>query len=140
MNARLPIDNPAPEPKQPFSRQIYIGTLGGPIEKGRLWFFSSLEYVHEDASISYSPWSLDEFQALASLASAGFITGVNSIPVPNHLPCLSMISSGRCGSIGRSRRRRNGFCAGRWTLTRRRTIWCSRPRWNPRARLRTRIT
>ena len=86
MNARLPIDNPAPEPKQPFSRQNYIGTLGGPIEKGRLWFFSSLEYVHEDASISYSPSSLDEFQALASLASAGFITGVNSIPVPNHVP------------------------------------------------------
>jgi Carboxypeptidase regulatory-like domain/TonB dependent receptor len=86
MNARLPIDNPAPEPKQPFSRQNYIGTLGGPIEKGKLWFFSSLEYVHEDASISYSPASLDEFQALASLASAGLIAGVKSIPVPNHVP------------------------------------------------------
>jgi len=86
MNARLPIDNPAPEPKQPFSRQNYIGTLGGPIQKGKLWFFSSLEYVHEDASISYSPASLGEFQALASLASAGLITGVNSISVPNHVP------------------------------------------------------
>ncbi len=86
MNARLPIDNPAPEPKQPFSRQNYIGTLGGPIEKGKLWLFSSLEYVHEDASISYSPASLDEFQALASLASEGLITGVNSIAVPNHVP------------------------------------------------------
>ncbi len=39
MNARFPIDNPAPVPKQPFSRQNYIGTLGGPIEKDKLWFF-----------------------------------------------------------------------------------------------------
>src|ERR1700691_606299 len=27
LNARLPIDNPSPEPKQPFSRQNYIGTV-----------------------------------------------------------------------------------------------------------------
>lgn len=86
MNARLPIDNPEPEPKQPFSRQNYAGTLGGPIAKGKIWFFSSLEYVQEDASISYSPASLGEFQSLASLASAGLIPGVSSIPVPNHVP------------------------------------------------------
>ena len=86
MNARFPIDNPAPEPKQPFSRQNYIGTLGGPVVKGKIWFFSSLEYVHEDASIAYSPSSLDEFQALSSLASDGLIPGVSSIPVPNNVP------------------------------------------------------
>ena len=34
LNARFPIDNPPPDPKQPFSRQNYIGTLGGPIQKG----------------------------------------------------------------------------------------------------------
>ena len=28
LNARFPIDNPAPGPKQPFSRQNYVGTLG----------------------------------------------------------------------------------------------------------------
>ncbi len=33
LNARAPIDNPAPNPKQPFSRQNYIGTIGGPIVK-----------------------------------------------------------------------------------------------------------
>ena len=38
----IPIDNPAPNPKQPFSRQNYIGTIGGPVVKGKLWFFSSL--------------------------------------------------------------------------------------------------
>ena len=86
MNARFPIDNPAPEPKQPFSRQNYIGTLGGPIVKSKVWFFSSLEYVHEDASIAYSRSSLDEFQSLASLASSGLIPGISSIPVPNNVP------------------------------------------------------
>ena len=55
LNARFPIDNPAPNPKQPFSRQNYVGTLGGPIVKEKVWFFTSLEYVHEDASIAYSP-------------------------------------------------------------------------------------
>jgi len=86
LNARFPIDNPPPEPKQPFSRQNYIGTLGGPIEKSKLWFFASLEAVHEDASINYSPASLSEFTALASLAAQGLIPGVESIPVPTHVP------------------------------------------------------
>src|SRR5271167_2293006 len=86
MNARFPIDNPAPEPKQPFSRQNYIGTLGGPVVKSKIWFFSSFEYVHEDASIAYSPSSLDEFQSLSSLASDGLVPGVSSIPVPNNVP------------------------------------------------------
>jgi hypothetical protein len=86
LNARLPIDNPAPEPKQPFARQNYIGTVGGPIRKDKIWFFSSLEYVREDASIAYSPPSISQFQALAQLATEGLIPEVNSISVPNNAP------------------------------------------------------
>ena len=86
LNARYPIENPAPLPKQPFSRQNYIGTLGGPIVKDKLWFFASIEAVHEDASIAYSPASLTQFQALSSLASQGLIPGASSIPVPNNIP------------------------------------------------------
>jgi len=85
LNARYPIENPPPDPKQPFSKQNYIGTLGGPIQKNKLWFFSSLEYVHEDASIAYSPASLTQFNALAALAAQGLIPGVNSIGVPNNV-------------------------------------------------------
>jgi hypothetical protein len=81
LNARFPIENPAPNPKQPFSRQNYVGTLGGPIAKDKLWTFSSIEYVHEDASIAYSPASAAQFDALAQLASQGLIT-VNGINVP----------------------------------------------------------
>ncbi len=83
LNARFPIDNPAPNPKQPFSRQNYIGTAGGPIKTGKVWFFSSFEYVGEDASISYSSASLAQFNALASFASEGLIPGVTSINVPS---------------------------------------------------------
>ncbi len=86
LNARFPIENPAPDPKQPFSRQNYVATLGGPVKKQKLWFFSSFEYVHENASIAYSPDSQAQFNALASLAQQDLIPGVSSIPVPNHVP------------------------------------------------------
>jgi len=86
LNARFPIENPAPNPKQPFSRQNYVGTLGGPIAFSKLWFFSSFEYVHENASIAYSPASTAEFDALAQIAADGLIPGVPSIPVPANVP------------------------------------------------------
>jgi len=87
LNARFPIENPAPNPKQPFSRQNYVGTLGGPLVRDKLWFYSSLEYVHENASIAYSPASQAQFQALSQLAAQGLVdingTTVTSIAVPN---------------------------------------------------------
>ena len=86
LNARFPIENPAPDPKQPFSRQNYVGTLGGAIRPEKLWFFSSFEYVHEDASIAYSPNSQNQFAALSALAADGLIPGVTSISVPKNTP------------------------------------------------------
>ena len=64
-------------PKQPFSRQNYVGTLGGPIAKNKVWFFTSFENVHENASIAYSPASTTQFDALAQLAADGLIPGVS---------------------------------------------------------------
>ncbi|MGD0366387.1 MAG: carboxypeptidase regulatory-like domain-containing protein [Acidobacteriaceae bacterium] len=86
LNARFPIENPPPNPKQPFSRQNYVGTLGGPILKDRVWFFTAVENVHENASIVYSPASATQFDALATLASDGLIPGVPSITVPANVP------------------------------------------------------
>ncbi len=95
LNARFPIENPAQtctngvcvdNPKQPFSRQNYVGTFGGPLAKGKAWFFTSFEGVHEDASIAYSPASTTQFDALAQMASDGWITGVPSITVPQTVP------------------------------------------------------
>src|SRR6266699_1100054 len=79
LNARNDLDNPEPNPKQPFSRQNYAGTIGGPMEKGKIWFFSSLEYVDENASLAYSAKSLSEFNALAQMAAAGDLPDVSSM-------------------------------------------------------------
>lgn len=86
LNARNQLDNPAPDPKQPFARQNGVATLGGPLSRERLWFFSSYEYVDENASVAYSRNSQAQFEALAQLASQGLIPGVPSIAVPNNIP------------------------------------------------------
>ncbi|MFZ0685824.1 MAG: carboxypeptidase regulatory-like domain-containing protein [Terriglobales bacterium] len=95
LNARFPIENPAQtctdgtcvdNPKQPFSRQNYVGTIGGPIARNKVWFFTSFENVHENASIAYSPASTAQFDALAQLAADGLIPGVPSIAVPATVP------------------------------------------------------
>jgi len=95
LNARFPIENPAEtcangvcahNPKQPFSRQNYVGTIGGPIAKNKVWFFTSFENVHENASIAYSPASITQFDALAQLAADGLISGAPSIAVPVTVP------------------------------------------------------
>jgi len=95
LNARFPIENPAVtctdgtcvnNPKQPFSRQNYVGTFGGPIAKDKVWLFTSFEAVHEDASIAYSPASIQQFDALSMIASQGLISGVPSIGVPATVP------------------------------------------------------
>jgi hypothetical protein len=92
LNARYPIENPAPDPKQPFSRQNYVATLGGPViaqqaaHENKFWFFAAFEQVHEDASIAYSPASTAQFDALAALAAEGLIPGVSSIATPANVP------------------------------------------------------
>jgi len=86
LNARFPIENPAPNPKQPFSRQNYVGTLGGPLAKNKVWVFASFEHVHENASIAYSPASTKQFDALKQLAAGGLIPGIPSIAVPANVP------------------------------------------------------
>ena len=82
LNARFPIENPAPEPKQPFSRQNYVGTIGGPVVKDKVWVYAGFEMVNEHASINYSPDSLTQFNALSQLAQAGLIPNTTSIGVP----------------------------------------------------------
>jgi len=86
LNARFPIENPAPNPKQPFSRQNLVGAFGGPVRRDKVWFFSSLEYVRENASIAYSPASMAQFNALSQIAADGLIPGAPSITVPSNVP------------------------------------------------------
>ncbi|MGA2689283.1 MAG: carboxypeptidase regulatory-like domain-containing protein [Candidatus Korobacteraceae bacterium] len=95
LNARFPIENPAEtctdgvcvhNPKAPFSRQNYVGTIGGPIVKDKVWIFSSFETVQENASVAYSPASMTQFNALSQLAAQGLITGAPSIASPSFVP------------------------------------------------------
>jgi hypothetical protein len=83
LNARNRLDNPEPNPKQPFSRENGVATLGGPIIQDKLWTFSSFEYVRENASVAYNNDTQAEFNALAGLAAARQIPGVSSIAVPS---------------------------------------------------------
>ena len=54
--------------------------------RDKVWFFTSFENVHENASIAYSPASIAQFDALAQLATEGLISGVPSINVPATVP------------------------------------------------------
>src|SRR5229473_4910797 len=84
LNARNALDNPEPNPKQPFARYDGVGSLGGPLVRDKLFFFAALEYVDENASVAYSNQSLSEFQALSQLAAAGRLPEITSIePVPS---------------------------------------------------------
>jgi hypothetical protein len=114
LNARFPIENPAQtctdgtcvsNPKQPFSRQNYVGTLGGPIAKDRAWFFTSFEAVHEDASIAYGPVSMEQFDALSAIAAQGLIPGSNFHSYSRHgahpFPRLSGHRALRLGPVSK---------------------------------------
>ena len=81
LNARLPIENPAPDPKRAVSRADLSPAIGDPMKKDRLWFFSSFEYV-SNRGVASSPASQTEFDALASLAFARSHSGISSISVP----------------------------------------------------------
>ena len=124
LNARFPIENPAPEPKQPFSRQNYVGTIGGPIVKDKVWIFTGFEMVNEHASINYSPDSLTQFNALAQLAQEGLIPNTSydrgAAVRPGSVPVLSGYDAIRLGAIAalavvralRSRQQHHQQCPG----------------------------
>jgi hypothetical protein len=86
LNARNPLDNPEPDPKQPFARQDGVAAAGGPLKRDHLWLFCSYEYIDENASVAYSANSQSQFNALAQLAGDGLIPGVSSIEVPGNVP------------------------------------------------------
>ena len=53
--------------KQPFSRQQYGGSAGGPILKDRAWFFGSLERVTQEYNTPKSPTAFNELNTLLTV-------------------------------------------------------------------------
>jgi hypothetical protein len=82
LNARNDLDNPKPNPKQPFSRVNSVGSAGGPLVKEKLWFFTTFEHSDENASIAYSTRTQAQFNALGQLAAMHRIPGVTSLSAP----------------------------------------------------------
>jgi hypothetical protein len=108
---------PRPTPSSLSPGRTTSAHSAGRFEKGKVWFFSSLEVVHEDASIAYSPASATQFDALATLAAQGLIPGsefdpgaserASSLPrLPGHDPVrldtihrIAVVSAGGNGQL-----------------------------------------
>ena len=84
LNARFPIENPAPEsPSSHSLARITWARSAGPIAKNKVWFFTSFEHVHENASIAYSPTIASRnSMRWRSWPQGGLIPGVPAIAVP----------------------------------------------------------
>ena len=105
----------------------------GPSRKTGLTF-TAFEGVHEDASIAYSPASLTQFDALATLAAEGLIPGVSSIAVPSNVPIPFRDYLGTAAlRLVAVLANRSGSCAPRPTPTPPTTTWSSREPYPPPA-------
>ena len=57
-------------PTPPFDRQQYGGSIGGPIQKDKMWWFTSFEYRHQNASIQTGARDFTNGTILNTSASA----------------------------------------------------------------------
>jgi hypothetical protein len=85
LNARYPIENPAPCPSSRSRGRTTSARWAGRFE-GQAVVLRFVRARHEDASIAYSPASLTQFNALAVAGSARADTGCDSIRVPDNVP------------------------------------------------------
>jgi len=66
------------QPKAPFSRQQFGGSVGGPIRKNKDFFFFALERQRENTNVVVNPDALDELNIVRSLGA----DPVSNIPTP----------------------------------------------------------
>jgi hypothetical protein len=56
--------------KAPFDKQNYGGSISGPIKKDKLFFFGSVEHVHEKSSVAQNPDTLNALRDFVDLRRA----------------------------------------------------------------------
>jgi len=110
--------------KNPFSRQQWGGSLGGPLLRNRMFFFGAFEYVNEDTSIPVPNQQFDLFELLVNATSRGLIPPglVNpnhprSGPIPSHLTMYSMKTNLQINNNHSLMARYAGQVDTRWAVT-----------------------
>jgi len=110
--------------KNPFSRQQWGASLGGPLLRNRMFFFGAFEYVNEDTSIPVDNRRFDEFEVLVNAANRGLIPAglVNadhprSGPTPSHLTMYSMKTNLQINNNHSLMARYAGQVDTRWAVT-----------------------
>ena len=114
LNARYPIENPEPDPEAAFSRQNYVGTLGGPLKRDRLWFFCIVPIrITKMPPSPTAPPAPGSSTRLAQLAAHGLIPGVElASSAGQRAHSLSRLYWHRFVSIGRNRQNRQWYLRG----------------------------
>jgi hypothetical protein len=63
----------AGNPKVPFSRQQFGGSIGGPVVQNRIFFFGSVERINEDTSLPIPSRQFGEIERLVTAQAAGLL-------------------------------------------------------------------
>jgi hypothetical protein len=76
LRARDFFEKQTTDPKPPFNREEFGGSLGGPIKKDKLFFFGALEHFRERQDILVNPALLPQINAIPG------VTASPTIPTP----------------------------------------------------------
>ena len=110
--------------KNPFSRQQWGGSIGGPLLRNRMFFFGAFEYVNEDTSIPVPNQQFGLFELLVDATNRGLIPAglVNpnhprSGPTPSHLTMYSIKTNLQLNNNHSLMARYAGQVDTRWAVT-----------------------
>jgi hypothetical protein len=110
--------------KNPFSRQQWGGSIGGPLARNRMFFFGAFEYINEDTSIPVDNARFSELELLVNATRRGLIPAglVNpdhprSAPTPSHLTMYSVKTNLQLNSQHSLMARYAGQVDTRWAVT-----------------------
>lgn len=98
--------NPAPFPKPEDRLNQFGGTIGGPIKKDKIFFFTDYEAVRQRAGVSFSAFT-PTLAYRNSLTDSALLPAINSLPLPTGAvvndplcpDCVAAYSGSRVNSL-----------------------------------------